>query len=613
MAEIRRYKDCGVVFAEDLGTDNPSYTYEGTSVVNSPYGKSRYLDSTGGVQCGALDMTQLSEITVACKFQFFTDQEVGARLFSFNHTAGTTDDIRIWFNSDDTVRVGLDDGTNNDIILDTLEDQQWYSVVLTFDGTTIKGYIDGIFEGSATDDFDFSTANDGQIHIGQTANSSGRSEVTIKECIIDDRAWSEQEILDYSNKEGRSTFDYDKHIISNWNLDDTDIIKDIGWKKEPEIIAVVGNNAIDLGQSVTSNTRIEYRAKFDSVIANSKLLGSKTTGDDTWVFVGISGAGTKFQFKISDGNFYQPKAIDTEWHDFVVDVPNKIIGIDDTEYFGLTIPSSPAGILDVFLFANNTGGGPNDYTDGRCSELRWFENDVLVLDLIAIKAGDSIRGITATDHGMFDKISNTIHYNIGSGSLEYSDSNDGEVTGTASLTTIETGTALEFDGASTFVEIDSFPNPHRDFFSVIVSLKTDEDNRGEIFTKRGVEQSWIQLEQIDGTGTLRASIGGNARLINGTIPIDDGQLHNIAFIRGDSDDNTKLYVDSEVNGSYGFFGTGVDGWTTDIDTTSNLRIGLSEHFINYFDGAISKVIYLDTGITQMQVNDINNRISRGQL
>jgi hypothetical protein len=117
------------------------------------------------VDCGTLDVTAYTAISVA---MYLSKETTSTQLpFSLRHTGG--DDIRIVTESNN-VQVVVDDGTaytlSHIVPLSTM-----LFVVLTFDGSTLKGYVNGNEFGSMTASFDFSTA-DGALRIGERVNGS---------------------------------------------------------------------------------------------------------------------------------------------------------------------------------------------------------------------------------------------------------------------------------------------------------------------------------------------------------------------------------------------------------------------------------------------------------
>jgi len=107
------------------------------------------------VDCGTLDVTAYTAISVSLNLKLANTTDI-LRFVSLQHTG--IDDLRIVQNGD-TIFFTLDDGTAYSVETPTLTANEWNKLDMTFDGTTLKGYVNGILIGSITASFDFSTAS----------------------------------------------------------------------------------------------------------------------------------------------------------------------------------------------------------------------------------------------------------------------------------------------------------------------------------------------------------------------------------------------------------------------------------------------------------------------
>ena len=108
------------------------------------------------VDCGTLDVTAYTGISMSFNFQLANITDNGLRLVSLLHSG--TDDIRIEQGLS-VLRITLDDGTSYTLETPSLTANEWNKFDMTFNGTTLEGYINGVSIGSISASFNFSTAN----------------------------------------------------------------------------------------------------------------------------------------------------------------------------------------------------------------------------------------------------------------------------------------------------------------------------------------------------------------------------------------------------------------------------------------------------------------------
>jgi hypothetical protein len=117
------------------------------------------------VDGGTLDITGYTQMSISFYMNVDTTTQ-DFRLISIRHIG--VDDIRIFH----SVSVGagvlnfsLDDGDVDNIGVN-FETNQWYHVVMTHDGTTLKAYFNGVEQASTASTFDYANAN-GLFYIGR--------------------------------------------------------------------------------------------------------------------------------------------------------------------------------------------------------------------------------------------------------------------------------------------------------------------------------------------------------------------------------------------------------------------------------------------------------------
>jgi hypothetical protein len=107
------------------------------------------------VDCGTLDITGYTAISISTNLKLANTTDI-LRFVSLQHSG--IDDVRIVQNYD-TILFTLDDGTSHSVETPTLTANEWNKLDMTFDGTTLKGYVNGVSIGSIAASFDFSTAS----------------------------------------------------------------------------------------------------------------------------------------------------------------------------------------------------------------------------------------------------------------------------------------------------------------------------------------------------------------------------------------------------------------------------------------------------------------------
>ena len=120
------------------------------------------------VDAGTLDITAYTAWSVA--FTFKVDVLSGTQIiYSLIHSS--SDDIRILVTSSGAFQITFDDGTTDDVgILNPIELGKIYNVSISYDGTNVACYINGVQVSTGTASFDFSTAS-GDLYLGSRLGS----------------------------------------------------------------------------------------------------------------------------------------------------------------------------------------------------------------------------------------------------------------------------------------------------------------------------------------------------------------------------------------------------------------------------------------------------------
>jgi hypothetical protein len=255
--ELQRYIDCGAVFAEDLGSNNSKFTYTGTGLTNSPYGRARTFNGDGDfVTCSPCELNMNN-----------SDFTIVARLYLVNNSTQSVNRIcklnnTITFGIDKATRKlgsfinigGSDTGSWTDGPV--VSSNTWVDVAVVFNNTTQEKtyYVNGVASSPVSVGVSPSQASDGLITIGGVSGAFNNwFSGNIQELIVEKRRWSATELLNYTQNK---VFDYDKSIVARYNLDDTTTVKDLGWRK-------LGNDGTVFGTPTLENSPFGQSLKFD--------------------------------------------------------------------------------------------------------------------------------------------------------------------------------------------------------------------------------------------------------------------------------------------------------------------------------------------------------------
>lgn len=166
----------------------------------------------------------------------------------------------------------------------------------------------------------------------------------------------------------------------------------------------LGSNYIDTGYIPNSDTKIEIKYEFTSDVSHNydRLMGSEVfwcfTLSGSNLYCSIDGTNTNWQGNVSTNN----------QHILVID--NSSITIDNVLRKTIT-PVQISTNRSLWLFGMNHPSTDRDST-GRIYYCKIWENDNLVRDIIPILDANNTPC-------MYDKITNTIYYNQGSGSFTW--------------------------------------------------------------------------------------------------------------------------------------------------------------------------------------------------
>lgn len=423
MGKLTRYENCGAVFTDDLccltqwkqrgGTVNGT----GTTIVKSPMGKAVNTNGTGY-------LTLTNSKTKSCNF-------VGGGSVSFwLYLNAANTGYYVVLGTPDTAAptsgwlVGLDNTsaitfytaftTNRKACHTTprLTPNAWYHIALTYTPTAVATlpviYINGIevvvgndLNGTGT----MVPSTTGKFSIGSDINGNAKTNVRVKNIMYFNRILTLQEIQDIYNNH---TFDYEKHLVSKWDLSDINPI-DSGWRKlningtgtnldSTNIVAghnskykAISFNGTDEKITTSGNTGIGVNGEASIIYwAKLNMLASVAAKHQTFSYPGIYNFNSNNYFYITDTNdnfnlsSYITK-IPNKWHLYSLTYngnTSTALLYFDTNKINVTISDTPENIPAI----NNLIIG--DYSTGRfngsISQIRIYNKQLTQMQIADI-------------------------------------------------------------------------------------------------------------------------------------------------------------------------------------------------------------------------------------
>ena len=164
----------------------------GTGTVTGPFGNSAYdFDGSNDIiDCGFSD--DYTRLTVSCWVNWDTVNENGYVVSRYDTSSNSSAVFLLRENG--TIDWGINDGGGNEIISGpSASTGQWYHIVGTWNGTTLKLYVDG-FERASSTNSNGPQASADNYTIGGSLNNEANVDGTISDVRIYSRALSPQEV-----------------------------------------------------------------------------------------------------------------------------------------------------------------------------------------------------------------------------------------------------------------------------------------------------------------------------------------------------------------------------------------------------------------------------------
>jgi hypothetical protein len=195
------------------GTGSTWYDLSGNSrhasLISSPsyegFGRGKYLSFDGSTNYATIPYT-ITDNLITVSFWYYSkifsaNSSLDALISNF--TFGISGfDVRL--NSSTTINLAIViDGSQSLVNIGTISNNTWYHIAFTYDGATIKTYLDAVFKSSTN--VIGTRANGTQICIGTSAfDTNRRATCGVPQVMIYNRALSDTEILqNYNATKGR--------------------------------------------------------------------------------------------------------------------------------------------------------------------------------------------------------------------------------------------------------------------------------------------------------------------------------------------------------------------------------------------------------------------------
>ena len=164
------------------------------------------------VDCGTLDVTAYTAISMSFNLKLANVSDTD-RILSLKHTG--IDDIR-FLQVSNRLLYTLDDGTAYSLTSPELVANEWFKIDMTFNGTTLKGYLNGVEFGSMAASFDFSTA-DGLLYLFRHTEAAAYAEGEMAGFKIFNTALTAAQVADlYNNPEKVVPTGVDNTALKLW-------------------------------------------------------------------------------------------------------------------------------------------------------------------------------------------------------------------------------------------------------------------------------------------------------------------------------------------------------------------------------------------------------------
>ena len=198
---------------------------------------------------------------------------------------------------------------------------------------------------------------------------------------------------------------------------------------DPKIYLQSGNYSyIDTGFKAQDFSKIECTYQLVGTGNFISIFGGRNGSSDKELDFRklYSEANPRWRFGYNSNAYYYSVSADYNWQDkYTMRYENGAVYLNDTAIITGISQTSFTGDYNVFLFGCNSGGSLHGagYGTQKIYRARFWANDVLVRDFVPVPSGLVIGNTTISANGMFDMVTQTPYYNVGTGSFTYGKDN----------------------------------------------------------------------------------------------------------------------------------------------------------------------------------------------
>lgn len=324
MPTLERFKRNGAVFAETLGDSYPDLESKGFTVngdpqvVDTPYGRGMSFDGNGDYLTQTnqqLDFTTSSSFSGSVWVKLKADKNG----YVYTKRDGSTGWGLYYYATGRYFTIVDDAGIEVIAGFVSPEIDTWNHVAFTYDGTTLRMYLNGVAAGTGTSVA--ITANTHDFIIGDRTGGSSVTQINadIVNPIIFPLALSAQEVSDLYNQ---TTFNYMDNLVSRWDMSEinpqdltgtndgtgtsivaSDIVvgqhgdaKAIDFDGSNDYVTVSNSSSITPG---TNNFTVGVWVKSDQIGVTKRLFSKTnggTAGSNNGYWIALASSGLKWQF-----------------------------------------------------------------------------------------------------------------------------------------------------------------------------------------------------------------------------------------------------------------------------------------------------------------------------
>jgi len=526
----------------------------------------------------------------------------------------------------------------------TLNEDTWYHIAISYTGTTLKFYVNGNLETTATVTSLSIPASGNSGYIGRfISNQSYNWKGNIDQVRIFDRVISDSEVATLyaetsatassinplNEGQGVALYNLDYDASDAGGLYDgtpTDVTFGVGGQINYGARFNGSSSKIDLPDILPANSNADssftcwFRTSDTSgnqmTIVNA-WNGSTTANNGGWALFKDAGNTfffTQYYLKSNASGLTGSTALgDGNWH-FIAVVFDYSAGTLSLYLDGNSTPhlqhtSLTPGTVNIFNGGAELGyqkaGGPFRYWNGDIDQVRIFSS-ALDSDQVSQLYAEEACVYTSTTDQINYPTDNVAYYKL-DGSAE--DSHGNTYDGTASNITYEFGRygqAAVFNGSSSRIDINSLATvlDGQNIVSTSLWFKSTSTSLSGLFSYRGSASSAVNM-----LVTINRSATGDIGIDSST----SSAFVNLGTYNGGYNDGNWHHVVSVINYTTGAFNVYIDNTLRITGTNASISRGTADkvqlganYSSQYLNGSLDQVRIFSTALTDVQVSQLYN-------